>query len=91
MASAFKRDGVWYASFKGPDGLWHSRSTPGADSKTATLQLASALQQAGQWRREGLSDPKGRGAFAQAEKRDLCRACRELPAGSCGPRFQRKT
>ncbi len=68
MASAFKRDGIWYASFKGADGLWHSKAS-GTD-KTAALQLASALQQSGQWRREGLVDPKADG-FADAEGRKL--------------------
>ena len=44
MASAFKRDGIWYASCKDADGFWKSKAS-GTD-RTAALQLASALQQA---------------------------------------------
>jgi integrase len=66
MASAFQRNGKWYASYKGVDG-WKKKAV---GDKAGAEQLASALEYAAMLRREGLVDPKA-DALAAAEKRPL--------------------
>src|ERR1035437_525756 len=64
MASAFKRNGKWMASFKGADGLWKTR-VAGTD-KGEALRLANLWGHGAQLRREGFVDPKA-DTYAKAE------------------------
>ncbi len=66
MASVFKRDDKWVASFKGADGKWKGR-VAGTD-KGEALRLANHWEEAARQRREGLVDPKAEGYKAAGER-----------------------
>jgi integrase len=66
MASAFKRGKTWVASYKGEDGLWHSKAA-GTD-KGAALELARREETIAMRRREGLIDPNEERFAVQAKQ-----------------------
>ncbi len=51
MASVYKRNGKWIASYLGADGLWHAK-TAGTE-KSMAMQIANKLENEARLRREG--------------------------------------
>ena len=65
MASVYKRNGKWIASYLGADGLWRAK-TAGTD-KGEALRLAAHLENQGRLIRSGIIDPKQQRFAANAK------------------------